>query len=313
VFRKVVAAALLVVSVGGLAHLRTFPPMATVMSESMAPTIDVGDIVLFKSLGGAPPAVGDVVEVSVPAELQREHGYPGRVIHRVVAVNDDGTVTTKGDNLDGDDPFATSVDAIDRKVAVTVPMAGRALGFLFSPFGLVWLGIGLVVFAVRPFYEVQRERADLQRSEVAALGELAATAVAAPTTADERIEDLVAAINEYGQHLRSHTAVVRSMSDASRDLADVVARLQGTGATAAPVPVPAPPTDPIADVAARVLVALAPMAAAGRHVVLADAVAMRTVPPMTRGEALTGLHHLAVTGAIELEPVAPATYRFTVR
>ncbi|HYD10787.1 MAG TPA: signal peptidase I, partial [Acidimicrobiales bacterium] len=157
---------------GGLAYLRTFPPMATVMSESMQPSIAVGDIVLFKDLGGEAPEVGDVVEVSVPAELQREHGYPGRVIHRVVKVDADGTVTTKGDNLDNDDPFTTRVENIDRRVVTSVPMAGRLLGFIASPFGLLWIAMGLVVFVVMPFYDVQRERSELHQIEVAGILEL---------------------------------------------------------------------------------------------------------------------------------------------
>src|SRR5688500_5657199 len=74
----------------GMAYLRTFPPMATVMSESMSPDIAVGDIVLFTSLGGDAPAVGDVVEVKVSKEFREKFDYPSVVIHRVIGIEDDG-------------------------------------------------------------------------------------------------------------------------------------------------------------------------------------------------------------------------------
>ena len=43
-------AAVLALAIGGLGYLRTWPPLATVMSASMAPTIDTGDIVVLKRL-----------------------------------------------------------------------------------------------------------------------------------------------------------------------------------------------------------------------------------------------------------------------
>jgi signal peptidase I len=296
---KLLAAALLTVVLGGLAYLRSFPPMATVMSDSMQPEISVGDIVLFKSLGGTPPSLGDVVQISVPSQLQHEHGYPSTVIHRVVGINDDGTVTTRGDNLQNEDPFTTKTIDIERKVQLTVPMAGRALGFVFSPFGLLWLGLGLVIFVVMPFYDVQRERAALQQLEVAAIGELA------QPQPDERIEQLVAAVTDYGNHLRSHTAIVRSMSDASRGLAAVVAQLQSAKP---PPPVMAP--EPLALTSARILVTLARIGGSEWSEVLVDDIATTIGPPGRRSEVMVAMHHLDVTGSIELELAGPGRYRY---
>ena len=52
---------------GPLGYLKTWPPLATVMSASMAPTINTGDIVVLKRLD-APAAINQVVMVRVPDE-----------------------------------------------------------------------------------------------------------------------------------------------------------------------------------------------------------------------------------------------------
>ena len=68
------------------------------MSASMAPTIDTGDMVVLKRLD-RPARKGDIVSIRVPDEARRRFGYPPVVIHRVVAITPDGTVTTQGDAL----------------------------------------------------------------------------------------------------------------------------------------------------------------------------------------------------------------------
>src|SRR5690349_23200518 len=84
-------------SVGfGFGYLGCWPPVATVMSGSMSPTIRTGDVVVFKRLG-RPAGVGDVVKVDVPDAARSRYGYPPVVIHRIVRLNSDGTVITKGD------------------------------------------------------------------------------------------------------------------------------------------------------------------------------------------------------------------------
>src|SRR5262245_20615116 len=80
--RWVLLATLLMLVAGALGYLRTLPPLATVMSGSMAPTIDTGDMVVLQRLR-APAEVGDVVMIHVPDEARQRYGYPSVVIHRV--------------------------------------------------------------------------------------------------------------------------------------------------------------------------------------------------------------------------------------
>src|SRR4051812_32828297 len=81
---------------GGLVALGVWPPFATVMSASMEPTIDTGDVVLLGKLG-RPPQVGDVLAVRVPDDARRRFGYPPTVVHRVAKISPGGVITTKGD------------------------------------------------------------------------------------------------------------------------------------------------------------------------------------------------------------------------
>src|SRR5215217_3742487 len=114
---------------GTLGYLRAWPPVATVMSGSMSPTIDTGDVVVMKRIDGA-PRVGDIVAVDVPDAARSRYGYPPQVIHRVVHIGADGRLTTKGDARRENDPFAVPLDAVDTKVVTSLPAAGRALAFL---------------------------------------------------------------------------------------------------------------------------------------------------------------------------------------
>jgi signal peptidase I len=163
-------AILLVAVVGVLGYLRAWPPVATVMSGSMSPTIATGDVVVMKRIDGA-PRVGDVVAITVPDEARSRYGYPPQVIHRVVAIGADGRVRTKGDARRENDPFTVSPGDVDTKVVTTLPAAGRAMAFLTSTLGLVWLGLGALLLIVMPLVDRRRELEEREHEGVESLGE----------------------------------------------------------------------------------------------------------------------------------------------
>lgn len=103
------------------------------------------------------PRVGEVIAVSVPEQARTRYGYPPTVIHRVVRVAPDGRITTKGDARREVDPFTVGGGAVEAKVATTVPAAGRALAFLTSTLGLLWLAAGVLMLVAMPLVERQRE------------------------------------------------------------------------------------------------------------------------------------------------------------
>lgn len=102
--------------------------LATVESNSMAPTFQRGDLLVVGTPGDA-PAVGDVVVYQDPTI--------GLVVHRVVSVDGD-LVTTQGDaNNTADTPFDASL--IVGRVLLVIPALGALVVALKSPVGMVVL------------------------------------------------------------------------------------------------------------------------------------------------------------------------------
>jgi signal peptidase I len=185
----------------GFTYLGTWPPMATVMSGSMEPTIDTGDVVLFKRLK-APPRMGDIVAVRVPDSARRRYGYPEEVVHRVVAISPKGALSTKGDGREKPDPFTVPSSVVKAKVAFTIPAAGRVFAFLTSTLGLAWMAAGVFILLVLPRFERQRELQEVEQQTMAELrAELARVSTdlsrlresddRAPGTIDHRLDMLV--------------------------------------------------------------------------------------------------------------------------
>ena len=149
-------AAVLATAFVGMGYLGTWPPLATVMSASMEPTIKTGDIVVLKKLERS-PRVGDIVSVSVPPNIRARYGYPPVVIHRIVRIDAHGIVTTKGDAYKKADPFDVPTSALTTRVVATVPAAGRVFAFLGSTLGLLWLAGGALLLIGMPMLEHYRD------------------------------------------------------------------------------------------------------------------------------------------------------------
>src|SRR3954452_10432130 len=149
-------AIVLIAAVGGLSYLRTWPPMATVMSASMSPTIKTGDVVLLKHLDRA-PRVGDIIAVSLPDQARRRYGYPPVVVHRVGRLSTSGDITTKGDAPPHPDPFTVRRGSVNARVAGHIPAAGHVVAFFTSTLGLIWMASGVLLLVVLPLVERQRD------------------------------------------------------------------------------------------------------------------------------------------------------------
>jgi signal peptidase I len=179
-WRGAVAALLVAVAVGGLGVLRVWPPFAVVMSGSMAPTINTGDMVVLERLR-APARIGQIVAVDVPDAARARYGYPPVVIHRVFRITPDGQMRTKGDARPAPDPFTVPRTAVDTRVVARIPSGGRVLAFFGSAPGLLWLAFGGLLFFGLPVVERQREArrrdteatADLREELVGVAAELA--------------------------------------------------------------------------------------------------------------------------------------------
>jgi signal peptidase I len=89
----------------------------TVMSNSMAPSLYTGDIVITSPVSG-PVEPGDVIRFADPARPDRH------ILHRVVALAADGTVLTAGDANGAADSAAVPVAGIDGTLRLHVPGLG---------------------------------------------------------------------------------------------------------------------------------------------------------------------------------------------
>jgi signal peptidase I len=189
----ILLAALALAAAAGVGHLRVWPPLATVMSASMAPTIDTGDMVVMKRLD-RPAREGDIVSIRVPEEARRRFGYPPVVIHRVVAIAPDGAVTTQGDAYEKPDPFTVPSTSLTTSVVAHIPAGGRVLAFLGSPFGLFWLLSGGVLLFGTPLFDryraAQRRGNDLQDQ----LSAMTAALEKLPEQIEQAVATAVAAI-----------------------------------------------------------------------------------------------------------------------
>jgi signal peptidase len=105
---------------------------STMLTGSMAPLINPGDIVLTRPVPLEDIKVGDIITYSIPVEDRRIETH--RIIE--ITVDPDGTTTiqTKGDANNGVDPWTATVNgaSIDRHV-LTVPYVGTAIRALREP------------------------------------------------------------------------------------------------------------------------------------------------------------------------------------
>ncbi|WP_243060670.1 signal peptidase I [Nocardioides sp. SR21] len=138
------AAAFLAIAVGP--HLFDYRT-STMLTGSMSPGIDPGDMVVTVPRPTADLEVGDVISYQIPVEDHRVE------THRVASVKHraDGTtaITTKGDANVNVDPWVAiiSTDTV-YEVQTVVPKVGTAIRVLRAPIvqdGILWVALGGVM------------------------------------------------------------------------------------------------------------------------------------------------------------------------
>jgi signal peptidase I len=128
-----------VVTVLGLAAMVQLLPnighgLFAVRSDSMAPDLRAGDLLMVDRVSPDEVRVGDVVTVTI--------GAGATVTHRIVAVvpTDNGPMyTTKGDANATADPVAHRGDQLRGRLALALPMLGYLLAMLTMPSGIAAL------------------------------------------------------------------------------------------------------------------------------------------------------------------------------
>ena len=107
---------------------------AVVVSVSMSGSIEVGDLIIIKSLENY--KIGDIITYK---------NGDNTVTHRIIGKNDKGFVT-KGDANNTPDEKTVSPDLIIGKVVLRIAGFGAVIAFLKTPFGMLLLLIlGLLI------------------------------------------------------------------------------------------------------------------------------------------------------------------------
>jgi signal peptidase len=117
---------------------------STMLTGSMAPGINPGDVVVSFPKPASQVAVGDVVSYHIPVEDHRVE------THRVVKVTHDSSghlaIVTKGDANNGADPWVATLDGDTVwQTRFVIPHLGSAIRALRTPpvqFGVMWAALG---------------------------------------------------------------------------------------------------------------------------------------------------------------------------
>lgn len=107
--------------------LNTSDPIVTVVSQSMHPALERGDMLVLQ---GVPTSElragpgGDIIVYVCPASEPRCPQGNKLIVHRIYAINQDGTFTSKGDNNPGPDTWRIEPSWIRGKMILRIPYLG---------------------------------------------------------------------------------------------------------------------------------------------------------------------------------------------
>lgn len=137
---------------------------SVVLTNSMSPTINPGDLIITKKINSTELKVGDVVTFYGKVNNER-----ALITHRIVKIEED-TVTTRGDNhevsIDNDTPM--SVDNVLSVYSFRIPKVGYLINFIKTPLGFILLVIiPLIIYII--FLALKLFKAYLKKNEYKAI------------------------------------------------------------------------------------------------------------------------------------------------
>lgn len=145
-----------------VANLAGFTPLS-VVSDSMAPTFQAGDLILIRSCDPASLKEGDIV--TFHTIINNEFALNTHRITEIQGPADARSYVTKGDNNDiADIHMITDGDIVGKFVA-RLPHFGRVVEFLSSSMGfLLVIVLPLLIFFVYQVYHLVTVSIDLKKA-----------------------------------------------------------------------------------------------------------------------------------------------------
>ncbi|WP_161827314.1 signal peptidase I [Brevibacillus choshinensis] len=114
----------------------------SVLTGSMAPTIDAGDMVIVTRYTGKVPQTGDIVT------YWKDDQSRSLITHRVVSRLENGYLQTKGDANHEADGGWTDPNRLVGQVVYTIPFAASLQQLLKEPLTMFFILIGFLLFVV---------------------------------------------------------------------------------------------------------------------------------------------------------------------
>ena len=163
-----------------VANIAGYTPM-TVLTDSMSPTFNSGDLIIIKKTDPSTLQVGDIV--TFHTIIENEYALN---THRVIDIVQEAgyrTYHTKGDNVAVEDPRSIIDADIVGKYVGRLPYVGHVMQFLSSSVGfLIVIVLPLLVFFIFQVYNLVMVSIRLKK---AAAAEAAAEAAEAAAATDE--------------------------------------------------------------------------------------------------------------------------------
>lgn len=121
-------------------------------SGSMSPTINLNSMIVVEELRPEEVAVGDII-------TYYGHNKSSRITHRVMDIEDNGTLITKGDANEVDDPIPLEGEKVIGKVVYIIPYIGKIFRFLNTKYGIALLITIAIAWMVLPrFFKKEVEK-----------------------------------------------------------------------------------------------------------------------------------------------------------
>ena len=219
-----------------VASLAGYTPM-TVLTDSMSPTFNHGDLIIIKKCDPSTLEVGDIV--TFHTIIENEYALN---THRIIEINGDAgmrTYVTKGDNNSIADQRSIAGGDIVGKYAGRLPYVGHVMQFLSSSVGfLIVIVLPLLVFFIYQVYHLVMVSIKLKKA-VAAEAAIEAAEAAASTT-DEKTLAAEAARKEA-------EAALEEARRLKAEAEAALAQAKAAAASAEPEAAPAEPADTSAE------------------------------------------------------------------
>jgi signal peptidase len=138
----------------------TSSPLVVVESESMIPTLNVGDLLVLQSHAPEAINVGDIIVYTASW-----HDKP--IVHRIVERQLVGTeyrYFTQGDNNTIRDPGYRVYDDIVGVVVFTIPYLGYVTLFLHEPYGIAIVIVLFIALLILPEFVFKEKDEEKEKS-----------------------------------------------------------------------------------------------------------------------------------------------------